>query len=217
MAASYIKEIKSVHATGPYTLCGMCFGGLIAFEIAQQLMQSGDKVNELFVLDSGGPHLRKPQPSASDNFRSKFRYSRTAPLPIKVIKHLKTGRFLGLTKKYISTLPLVYKLTHQSQSKVSEQPLGQRVKQVRLNQTFLTRQYKTREYPGKVTFLYSEQFQNAEKTQYELSLWNAACGGRLESILVSGRHRSILEAPQVYEVAEIMRNISQANYKNPNR
>ncbi|MGB5708743.1 MAG: amino acid adenylation domain-containing protein [Arenicellales bacterium] len=213
MAASYIKEIKSVHATGPYTLCGMCFGGLIAFEIAQQLMQSGDKVNELFVLDAGGPHLSKLQPSTSENLRSKVRYSRTAPLPIKVIRHLKTGRFLELTKKYISTMPFVYKLTHQSQSKASEQSTGDRTKRMFLYQAFLTRRYRTSEYPGEVTFLYSEQFQNAEKTQYELSLWNAACGGRLESFLVSGHHRSILEAPQVYEIAEIMGNILQANNK----
>lgn len=213
MAASYVQEIKSVQPTGPYTLCGMCFGGLIAFEIAQQIMQAGERVNGLFILDSGGPQLKKSVSSKSSGIRSRFSYSRSAPLPVKAIQHIKTGRFLKLAKKYIVTTPVVYKFAHKSKPKDGKISANDRIRKVRLNQAFLSRQYRADEYHGKVTFLYSEQFKDSEKTQHELSLWSSACGGRLESFLVSGHHRSILEAPQVYEVAEVMRDISQANRK----
>ena len=204
MAASYINAIKKTKPDGPYILCGMCFGGLIAFEIAQQLVDNGDQVAALIVLDSGGPQLKSNTSPASANFLSKFRYSRTAPLVVKVFKHLKTGRLIKLTKNYIATTPIVYNLLKRTRDNNSERSTRDQIKQVRLNQAFLTRQYRAKVYPGKVTFLYSEQFKNSEKTQYELSLWREACGGRLDSFLVSGHHRSILEPPQVYEVAEII-------------
>ena len=59
MAAHYIEEIKSVQPEGPYIICGMCFGGWIAFEMAQQLIQSGDQVKQLIIFDSGGPRMSK--------------------------------------------------------------------------------------------------------------------------------------------------------------
>ena len=55
MASYYIQEIRKVQPSGPYILCGMCFGGWIAFEMAQQLVRSGEEVSHLFVFDSGGP------------------------------------------------------------------------------------------------------------------------------------------------------------------
>ena len=185
----------------------MCFGGLIAFEIAQQLIDSGDEVSALIVFDSGGPQLKKKVRSGGEDIRSRMQYSRTAPLIVKVFKHWRTGRLMHLSKSYISTMPLFYKLRNRAKKRETDQTTRDRIMQVRLNQAFLTRQYRANVYPGKVTFLYSEQFKNSEKTQYELDLWSQACEGRLESFLVSGQHRSILEAPQVYEVAEIVERV----------
>jgi amino acid adenylation domain-containing protein len=43
MAAHYISEIRKVQPSGPYFLGGYCFGGLVAFEMAQQLQQQGQQ------------------------------------------------------------------------------------------------------------------------------------------------------------------------------
>jgi len=42
MAAHYLDEIRKVQPTGPYLLGGYCFGGLVAFEMAQQLRARGE-------------------------------------------------------------------------------------------------------------------------------------------------------------------------------
>jgi len=55
MAGCYIDEIRSVQPSGPYFLGGASFGGTCAFEIAQQLIQQGEKVAFLALLDSIGP------------------------------------------------------------------------------------------------------------------------------------------------------------------
>ena len=51
MAASYIKTMRDVQPEGPYFLAGFCAGGLIAYEIAQQLRVQGQAVDLLVLID----------------------------------------------------------------------------------------------------------------------------------------------------------------------
>lgn len=55
MATAYLAEITTVQTTGPYFLCGNCFGGIIAFEIAQQLKRHGHEVALLALIDTAFP------------------------------------------------------------------------------------------------------------------------------------------------------------------
>ncbi len=48
----YIEKIRKVQPEGPYFLAGLCVGGLIAFEIAEQLQQQGQVVKMVALLDS---------------------------------------------------------------------------------------------------------------------------------------------------------------------
>jgi thioesterase domain-containing protein len=43
MATHYLSEIRKVQPSGPYFLGGYCFGGLVAFEMAQQLQRQGQQ------------------------------------------------------------------------------------------------------------------------------------------------------------------------------
>ena len=52
MAAYYISEILQQNPDGPYALAGYSFGGLIAFEMAQQLRALGKEVSMMGVLDT---------------------------------------------------------------------------------------------------------------------------------------------------------------------
>lgn len=52
LAAQYAKEILEVAAEGPYALLGLSFGGILAFEVAQQLKRAGHEVAFVVLLDS---------------------------------------------------------------------------------------------------------------------------------------------------------------------
>lgn len=54
-AADYIVEMRSVQSEGPYYLGGFSGGGLIAYEIAQQLHAAGQEVSVLALLDTPLP------------------------------------------------------------------------------------------------------------------------------------------------------------------
>ncbi len=55
IAARYIEAIRQVQPHGPYLLAGNCFGGTIAFEIAQQLVRAEERVPLLLLLDTAFP------------------------------------------------------------------------------------------------------------------------------------------------------------------
>ena len=54
MAAHYVRELRSIRPTGPYRILGTCTGGVVAYEMAQQLRACGEQVI-LMILESWHP------------------------------------------------------------------------------------------------------------------------------------------------------------------
>lgn len=51
LAEHYVSAIRSVQSEGPYMIGGFCFGGIVAFEVAQQLQADGDEVGVVALLE----------------------------------------------------------------------------------------------------------------------------------------------------------------------
>ena len=60
MAVEYLREVKARQPDGPYNLCGYSFGGLVAFEMARRLRDSGDEVALVGLFDTLMSPLRWP-------------------------------------------------------------------------------------------------------------------------------------------------------------
>ncbi|TAJ01879.1 MAG: polyketide synthase, partial [Planctomycetota bacterium] len=67
MAGDYLVEMRRVQPHGPYLLSGFSGGGITAFEIARQLLASGEEVALLALLDTAVPE--PPQLRASERAR----------------------------------------------------------------------------------------------------------------------------------------------------
>lgn len=61
LATRYLKSIKRIQPTGPYKILGWSLGGLIAFEMAKQLENQGDKLQLLAMIDTVLPDQDTPQ------------------------------------------------------------------------------------------------------------------------------------------------------------
>lgn len=60
IAAEYVQLIFRFHAAGPYALIGWCVGGVLAFEVARQLVAAGHQVSLLAMIDAWAPgHSRR--------------------------------------------------------------------------------------------------------------------------------------------------------------
>lgn len=55
MAADYIAELRKVQPHGPYLLGGFSGGGITAYEMARQLLDAGEQVDQLILLDTPLP------------------------------------------------------------------------------------------------------------------------------------------------------------------
>jgi thioesterase domain-containing protein/acyl carrier protein len=55
IAAAFVQEIREVQPEGPYFLAGMCMGGVVAYEMAQQLRAAGQGIGLLILLETWPP------------------------------------------------------------------------------------------------------------------------------------------------------------------
>ncbi len=62
IAIWYLKEMRTVQPKGPYYLAGYSFGGMVVYEMAQQLLKQGETIGLLALVD---PTTGKPQPVPS--------------------------------------------------------------------------------------------------------------------------------------------------------
>ena len=59
-ARRYVRrQLRRIQRDGPYQLIGYSFGGVIAYEMARQLLASGERVNFLGLLDTPAPAIRR--------------------------------------------------------------------------------------------------------------------------------------------------------------
>jgi thioesterase domain-containing protein len=65
IASATLANLRRVQPTGPYRLGGYSFGGLLAYEAAQQLVAAGETVSLLAIYDVFTPEGRveKPRPA----------------------------------------------------------------------------------------------------------------------------------------------------------
>ena len=73
-AAGHVQTILECAPRGPYMLGGFCASGIVAYEVAQQLLQRGHKVALLVIFDTVNPHYMR-QYSA---FHTRLAYHRAA-------------------------------------------------------------------------------------------------------------------------------------------
>jgi thioesterase domain-containing protein len=56
LAAAYLAEVRALQPRGPYLIGGFCFGGLVAYEMAQQLTRAGETTALLVLIDAANPN-----------------------------------------------------------------------------------------------------------------------------------------------------------------
>ena len=59
IASSYVEEVRKRQPRGPYLLGGLCAGGVIAHEMASQLVDAGEIVKLVVLLDAATPQAAK--------------------------------------------------------------------------------------------------------------------------------------------------------------
>ena len=65
LAQRFIVGMRRVQPRGPYDVVGISFGGLLAYEVARQLVADGEQVGLLALLDTRHPAFPRRRPSVA--------------------------------------------------------------------------------------------------------------------------------------------------------
>jgi thioesterase domain-containing protein/acyl carrier protein len=197
LAANYIKQVRAVQPSGPYNLAGHSSGGLIVFEMACQLMEQGEPVGLLALLDcdpNTGKHVHQPFRDWH-SFKASFRRAWTEVMVSEFGVKERLERMMVYRKIKIRTW-----LASRSRR------LG-RFRGLLLGaEGYLApaiRDYELRSYPGKATLFVAlnEPGRNPEPA----NAWAGKILGGCDTRLLPGTHRSILTRPQVTTLAQEIR------------
>jgi len=214
MSARYIEEIRSVQPEGPYRLAGMSSGGVIAFEMAQQLRRVGEEVALLALLDSRPPAFRDSLDTLLDDAIFVARLAGEI--------ELSSGRSFGLTGERLKSLDLDAQLTllleamREAGLLLGEVGLSRARQLVRLVQANLraVESYIPEAYSGKIlllraieTNLKHASSDDARRVLGELAQdptfgWSRYAGESVDVCVVPGDHLSMAQEPHVAVLAE---------------
>jgi thioesterase domain-containing protein len=177
MAERYIREIKRIQPEGPYRLGGYSFGGLVAYEMAQQLEAQGEEMALLALFDT--------YPGKMESRGSQLKNLFSLPLKEQASFVLKKGSFVMMTLRKrleLRMLPPALRNVRQACAKAAAN-------------------YDVQPYSGRVTlFRVREKSVGSLNDPYAIWWRVAAAGVDLREI--SGDHLSLLKEPQVRFLGE---------------
>ena len=191
LAADYIQDIRHIQPEGPYFLGGECIGGIVAFEMAQQLQAQGQKIATLILLDTFAQNTAIWRVCHCID---------TLLQTTRLAYHLRTFIQLGSGGErlaYIaSKLKIVYaRIIFRLRRLVSRLFFTLTPTNDELNKDYeikhyikIVQHYSPRPYPHQITLLISEATYQQNRTLG----WNHIARGGLHIYRVPGNHDSML-------------------------
>ena len=177
MAAEYLKSLRTVQPEGPYLLGGFCGGGIIAFEMAQQLRDQGQEVDLLVLIE---PRY-DPTPLMRLFRRLLDGFIRHAGSLVGLSREKQLELFLRI--RYLGLYLVQPSYRHQLPFRAFPAADFLRTDWIGIF-IYMLLQYTPRPYPGKVTYLLAR-----EEPSYLKTWWGKVAEAKeLEVHLIPGTH-----------------------------
>jgi thioesterase domain-containing protein len=213
IAARYVEALRSVQPHGPYLLGGHCFGALVAFEVAQQLLKQGEAVGLVALLDAPAPRLAQDEARSGGDDVAVW-LARLAGILTEA-----SGKDLGIGPAELSTLDAEAQLAcfKERMQAVGLLPPGAGVAQVRgLLGVFVANskaQYSPcDEYPARLALFkagethpdydYSAADDPGLPPDKSTLGWSRLANGQVAVHLVPGNHITMMNEPNVRVLAD---------------
>jgi amino acid adenylation domain-containing protein len=198
IAAEYLLAVRRQQPSGPYMLAGVSFGGVLAYEMAQQLVRAGQQVDLVAILDSMLPSalrrnwvrwvIEKARRTGSQKLQTSVSQAKRPLWGERSQKHFPAGAAAAdpteaEARRLAFTRETAYKAA--------------------------TARYRTRPYSGKALLVRAQ-----DKSFFESDIADSTYGwgslvAELEVCDVPGDHIGILSEPHVAQLARQLRSHMQ--------
>jgi amino acid adenylation domain-containing protein len=194
LAAQYIQEMRTLQPEGPYYLAGLSFGGIVAFEMAQQLTAQGQNVALLGLFDTILPDAYKPlaiHKRVCYHLRQAYNKGPTYILmQLNERSQSLKSKFMRMYSKFYLNRggEVLHALEYHAMREVNDE--AERI-------------YAPQVYPGEVILFKAANPVDAHTSYVEHDGgWGKLAAGGMEIYDVPGDHLSILQEPNVKVLAE---------------
>ena len=209
MAAHYINEIMSVQPKGPYHVGGSSFGGLVAYELASQLCERGERVALVALFDTYAPGYPQPLPNRSALKIKASRLADTIEHHFDTLRILKPGeRWSYVVAKNRKARNLLRRAMRNVKKRMARgvlrglgRPLPEALLETQNAIVIASRSYSPRSYQGVVTLFRATKQERGFYRDDTLG-WREIAKGGLTVHEVPGTHGSIVVEPRVSLVVE---------------
>jgi amino acid adenylation domain-containing protein len=197
MAAEYVTAIRAVQPQGPYHLGGWSMGGIIAYEMAQQLRHQGQTIGLLALLDTTIPYNAANALYAEDAAQSAREYG--LDLTLEELGRLGPDEQLPYLWDHVRKLGLVDEDTPL--------PLVQQIlndlKRLFHAHIQLGGNYVLRPYPGRLTLFRPQEAPVPVQTAPDRNWGKLAAA--VDVHFVPGQHHTMVKEPHVQVLAHKLR------------
>jgi acyl-CoA synthetase (AMP-forming)/AMP-acid ligase II/thioesterase domain-containing protein len=199
-ATHFAAAIRSVHPRGPYILGGHCYGGILAFEIARQLVAAGEEVSLLALFEVPAPGY----PKVVRNWRKYLRQSK------RLLHAVTSGEPLATSEEVRSHVQVLIALLKRKTQAVTRRRLVAAGLQsvVEPMEPIIRRNERAgRSYEPKQLRCNVVQFIAADERHSTLILddpllgWRDQVGAGFSSQRIPGKATEIFKEPYVHELA----------------
>jgi acetoacetyl-CoA synthetase len=200
MAKGYVQRMREVQPNGPYALVGYSFGGLIAFEIAQQLVAAGEQIEMLCLLDTYVHEHCLPLPQWT-----RFQASVIADR-LREFRSLDTRARLGYMRGKASAIAdrLRMRMGRQAHRAAPDaQGLPPVLLRVRESMRVAMTMYRPRHYlGGPIVYVRATEVDAARGDP--LPVWQRVARHGLQIMKIEGRHTDLVVEPHLATVAQTL-------------
>ena len=205
LATHYTRQIRSIQPEGPYLLAGVSFGGLVAFEIAQQLKAQGQTVSLLALMDTRLATALKPLAKSE---RMAEHWNRFADRGLRYLLEKMVQQVAGRSRRFQAAMSERYTKAAIQLCAATGQPLHEDW------QDFLYEEQNQRSTIGYVPQVYSGSITLFKAMDQKVGVsaildpelgWRDLAAGGLEIHEVPGTHLGMLQDPYAQVLGESLR------------
>jgi acetoacetyl-CoA synthetase len=196
MAAAHIQELRAAVPGGSYVVAGACFGGLVAWEMAQQLTDRGVAVPLLVLLDVD------PLPAQPQSRRQQYEDAVGA-----------AAEWLRAKRQRLAQHRRHRTLRKWAAARLTGRSTGVEIRLEEVVRTHWAAQlrYRARPFCGRVLIVFSEE--KAPKSARDTDRWRRVVNGALDIVTMPGTtHVEILSDPYTPRLGGVIRQRLDALY-----
>jgi thioesterase domain-containing protein/acyl carrier protein/NADP-dependent 3-hydroxy acid dehydrogenase YdfG len=192
IATDYVKAIRAKQPNGPYQVVGYSFGGIVAFEVAQQMVAQGEQVSLLGLFDTlewqyGDKVDESLRPGERiDAIREHVNEILFGQEGGSYLKKLLAGNFFKIKRGILRTLG---------------RPIAQENASIEEINSYAGAVYRPKLYPGKLILFRSEKRSLSDGSDPFLG-WGGLADRGVEVHHIPSTHFNMLQEPAISVLAK---------------